>query len=383
MRVVNRCHLGIVAVVVVTLVFAGFGVAKIRTVVSLHDFFTPDAKIIRDYDWLESNVGPLVPVEVVLRFPKDNRASLLEHLVLVERVRATIEKIDDVGVTISAGTFAPRIPKGARPNLAGATRWVVTERRLARHRSDFIAVRYLCDTDQEELWRISVRVPAGNNVEFGPFLKELQQQVNPVIEAAAGSFPGVRAEFCGGVPLVHEAQHQLLQDLIKSFLLAFVLIGITMAVLLRSVWAGALSMIPNIWPSVLVFGIMGWVAFEVEIGSMMTASAALGIAVDGTLHFVTWFRRGLSQGYSRKEAVLFAYTQCGTAMTETSLICGFGMLVFAISPFTPIARFAWLMFTLLTAALVGDLIVLPAILIGPLGRIFQPRGSRPDPTCNY
>ena len=58
-------------------------------------------------------------------------------------------------------------------------------------------------------------------------------------------------------------------------------------------------------------------------------------------------------------------------MTQTSLICGLVYLVFAFSPFIPTARFAWLMFAMLFAALATDVLLLPAILLSPLGRFFE------------
>ena len=58
-------------------------------------------------------------------------------------------------------------------------------------------------------------------------------------------------------------------------------------------------------------------------------------------------------------------------MTQTTAIGGLGLFVFALSSFTPTQRFGTLMLALLTAALVGDLIFLPAILAGPLGRFFD------------
>ncbi|HRX80019.1 MAG TPA: hypothetical protein P5307_13200, partial [Pirellulaceae bacterium] len=53
-------------------------------------------------------------------------------------------------------------------------------------------------------------------------------------------------------------------------------------------------------------------------------------------------------------------------------ICGLGLLVFALSDFVPISRFAWVMFTMLISALLADLIVLPAILLSPFGIAFEP-----------
>ena len=158
------------------------------------------------------------------------------------------------------------------------------------------------------------------------------------------------------------------------------LIAIVMIMVLRSPTAGLLSMIPNIFPVVLIFGAMGWMKLKIDVGTMMTASVALGVAVDDTIHFLTWFRRGLDQGRDRKGAVMLAYQRCGTAMTQTTLIGGLGLSMFAFSTFTPTQRFGVLMLTLLSAALFGDLIFLPAVLSSPIGRFFRVRkrkGAKP------
>ncbi|MEM0926347.1 MAG: hypothetical protein AAGJ83_09955, partial [Planctomycetota bacterium] len=87
--------------------------------------------------------------------------------------------------------------------------------------------------------------------------------------------------------------------------------------------------------------------------------------------FLTWFRRGLQSGLSRRESIRSAYEHCAGAMLLTTFICGGGLCVFALSTFVPILHFAYLMVLLLIAALVGDLLLLPAILTGPIGRLFE------------
>ena len=366
-------HAGkILTTAVLVMAVTGWAVHDVRTTARLHDLLPSDSRVIRDYHWLEQNIGPLVPVEVVLIIPNDSPASMVDRLVLVERVRGAILTIDEVGSTITAGNFGPDLSAADPSSIRSATERVLLRRRLQRNRDDFMSSGFLVESDEGELWRISVRVPAHAGVDYASFLKHLRATIDPVLEAE-DAIAGVRAEICGGVPLIQKAQAQLLTDLIESFLLAFVLIAAAMGVLLRSFWAGALSMIPNVLPCVVVFGTMGWLGVKIEIGAVMTASVALGVAVDGTLHFVTWFRRGVERGLSPPEAVQFAYSRCATAMLQSSMICGLGLLVFSASDFVPIHRFAWLMFTLLLAALVSDVIVTPAILAGPLGRFFCPR----------
>ena len=63
----------------------------------------------------------------------------------------------------------------------------------------------------------------------------------------------------GGVPLVYKAQHQILRDLMVSFLTAFFIITLIFIFLLKSVRAGLVAMIPNVFPPLVVFGTMGLV----------------------------------------------------------------------------------------------------------------------------
>jgi len=188
----------------------------------------------------------------------------------------------------------------------------------------------------------------------------------------------VRAVYTGMIPLVYKTQRQLLISLRQSIGWATVLIAGVMMVVLHSPMAGMVSMIPNIFPIILVFGALGWLGIKVDIGIMMTASVALGVAVDDTIHYLTWFRRGIAEGLSRAESAMLAYDRCATAMAQTTLIGGLGLAVFATSTFTPTQQFGYLMVTMLATALVGDLLLLPALLVSPLGYFFvknRPQGS--------
>ena len=74
--------------------------------------------------------------------------------------------------------------------------------------------------------------------------------------------------------------------------------------------------------------------------------------------------------HDRRGATMLAYERCAKAMLQTTIIGGLGLSVFAVSSFTPTQQFGYLMVTMLTAALVGDLLLLPAILAGPVGKFF-------------
>ncbi len=222
----------------------------------------------------------------------------------------------------------------------------------------------------------------------------------PDVEGAEG----LQVVYTGVIPVVYKAQRTLLTSLVESIGSAFVLISLVMMALLNpgrfptswwsagnlrdGIMAGAISMIPNLFPILIVFGALGHLhslfpgKFLIDIGTMMTASVAMGVAVDDTIHFLSWFRLNLNTGMSRVDAVIETYRRVGPAMTQTTIVGGLGLFVFALSTFTPTQRFGTLMLVLLGTALVGDLIILPALLAGPLGKFFKPRvgsGGEVDP----
>ncbi|MBP86440.1 MAG: hypothetical protein CMJ64_06965 [Planctomycetaceae bacterium] len=541
-------HHGAVAVVCVTaMIVIGLGLTKIQTEVQLLKLFDPGSKIIADYRWLENNFGRLVPMELVVQVkpelirpslddigklkegdPQAYRESffqltLLERMELIDRIQEVCEQEfgeegrDIIGNLMSATTFVASLP-GATDSARGPF-----NSQLERRRDDLPSDYVRTDTE-DELWRVSERLAALNDVDFGEFLHRQKLAIEPILtayrfrdsilreldtwdvpnftrkkilllgfprggtskeaadsnehgpqsgEAVAAAHneidqtdifcstlrellevPGCRigrvdpnkphpeglppvdklvdlsdcvvllqdhadydvaalreksklfidardhefdlassktaAElgdpiqvvYTGVVPVVYKAQRTLLDSLVESIAMAFVMIAGVMMVLLRdwqrpisitntiNPFAGMVAMVPNVFPVVIIFGWMGHRGTMVDIGTMMCASVAMGVAVDDTIHYLTWFRIGMQNGLSRNDAILEAYRRVATAMTQTTLIGGLGLAVFALSTFTPTQRFGVMMVTLLAAALVGDLVLLPALLAGPLGRFF-------------
>ncbi|UUO09138.1 MMPL family transporter [Blastopirellula sp. J2-11] len=340
------------------------GVSRITTSAQLHDLFWPEARIIHDYDWLEEHVGPLVPIEIVLRMPtstdtQPDGMKLDEQFYILDQVQKAVSDVDGVEASMSAATFAPQFPDPTQRGFIAITRRTSFRKILQNRLDQYVDMNYLSNEEDDHLWRISARVPAGDRLHYGDLMDRVKKNVDSIL----ADHPNIAPIYSGSVPLVFKAQTEMLNDLIKSFGLAFIMIAGIMIVLLRNVFTGFFSMVPNILPTLIAFGTMGWLGMPVEVGSLLTASAALGIAVDDSLHFISWFNKGIASGANRREATRLAYEHCGAAMVQTSLICSFGLLVFALSPFTPISRFAWMMFSLLLIALLCDLFILPAILL--------------------
>jgi predicted RND superfamily exporter protein len=371
----GRRHATIATVCLLTMGVAAGGLLTLRSTVKLQYRFGATSRIIQDYRWLEAHIGPLVPMEVVVHFGGPSPPSFLGQLQYVARLEQQIAKVTDVGAALSGADFAPLLPTGG--SLRDVSRRALLRRQTATLQERIEAAHYLADGDAgEQLWRISLRAPALSDLDYGRFVDTLRRAVEPYTERAKG----VRVTYTGLIPLIYKAQRELLSDLVESFFLAFAVIALVMVLVLRDPRSGLLAMVPNVFPAVLIFGLMGWAGIPIEIGSIMTASAAMGIAVDDTFHFLKWFRTGARPDVPRLDTLRFAFHRCAGAMVHTTLICASGLLVFSLSSFMPIVRFSWMMATLLLAALLGDLILLPALLVGPLGKWLTPKAPQPAAT---
>ncbi|MFN9418152.1 MAG: efflux RND transporter permease subunit [Pirellula sp.] len=380
----RRRPLMIIFVWVTIMLTAGWGVTKLTTNVGTHQLLPPDSKLIKDYAWLEQHVGPLVPVELVVSMPEledQNASDLLIRLQTLDELQDRFREVEGIEGTFSALNLIPALP--TKTGIGGSVRRSLIGAAVLRSADKFQEMRFLYEDEQRQYWRISGRISGSRNRDFEALLANCQTMMDRF--AAEPGHESMRLDLSGGVPFVYRTQRQLLADLLNSFSSAFAMIALSMAILFRSVMGGLLTMLPNLTPAAIVFGLMGWNGLSVEIGTVLTASVMMGVCVDDTLHLVSHFRQLRQKGLSHDAAVSEALSNCGGAMLQTALVCGLGMLVFSLSPFTPVARFAWLTFTLLMVGVVSDLMLTPAMLLSPLHHLFywerrpktQPRVSIP------
>lgn len=182
--------------------------------------------------------------------------------------------------------------------------------------------------------------------------------------------------YTGVLPIVYKAQRELLNSLVQSAWWSFVTIAPLMVFVCRSFLGGLLVMLPNALPILVVFGGMAWIGAPIDIGSMMAASIALGVAVDDTIHFLAWYREDVERLGGRAAAVLSAYQRSAAPTLQAGLVNGLGLSVFAMSSFVPTQRFGVLMLAILGAGIVAELVLLPALLFSPLGKVFDPAPDR-------
>ncbi len=132
---------------------------------------------------------------------------------------------------------------------------------------------------------------------------------------------------------------------------------------LRSLRLGLISIVPNLVPAVLGFGVWGLTVGQVGLSLSVVVAMTVGIVVDDTVHFLSKYRRARHEhGQGPEEAARHAFDTAGRAMFTTTVVLVAGFLILVFSPFVPTAQVGVLTAMIIGFALLADLTLLPALL---------------------
>jgi hypothetical protein len=155
-----------------------------------------------------------------------------------------------------------------------------------------------------------------------------------------------------------------MRSMTVGVLLALFLISMILIIALRSFKFGVVSMVPNLTPIFMTFGLWGLFVQEVGLAVSIVAPVALGIIVDDTVHFMSkYLRARREQGKSPAEAVRYSFHTVGTALWVTSLVLVVGFSVLAFSGFTMNSHMGKMTAISVVVALITDFLFLPPLLM--------------------
>ena len=138
------------------MVFCGIGLTRINTSIKLTKLFSSSAPIIHDYEWLEANLGPLVPMEVIVKLDNNKcDMTFLERLELIDAIQEEMQKTPYIGCTMSATTFAPSLEVTGKLRPCAMPMRDTLNKRLLSHRQEYIDSDFVDLDGDTELWRIS------------------------------------------------------------------------------------------------------------------------------------------------------------------------------------------------------------------------------------
>ncbi len=213
------------------------------------------------------------------------------------------------------------------------------------------------DTDSR-LATITVRIQDLGIAHYEPVFRRIEQRLGEL----QPKYPEFEMTLAGDPVKRGRNLYRIVTDLASSLGTASITIFFVMTLAYRSLRIGLITLIPNLFPLVVTACMMVLFGHPLEIASVCAFTVCLGIAVDDTIHFLTRYRSEVELHGDTDQAIRNAFHGVGSAMIITTfiLITGFGTVLTSDLPGQ--RYFAAMAVSTITAALIGDLVFLPALL---------------------
>ncbi len=358
--VIRRPGRVVVAMILVTLTLA-VGMTRLTFESNYINAFRPNTRVVEDYNFIESRLGGIGLVSLIVPLEKVDLDAL-------ERFRSlddAILKARGQGARIR-GVISPATVLDPEGKLAAlppdqAAHALATKLDLIRAAPQGeLLDSFLNDATGQA--RIMIRLP--------------EQQPAPSkmtafrhCEHLARQAFGESSWLTGLSFLLTQTTRGVMASSWVTFLSAAGAIVVMLLLAYRSVWMAVLALLPSLLAVGLVLGITGWVGVKLDLATALVASVALGLSVDDTFHCLLQFRAHRREHESFRDALIASYDVTGPGVILSSLAVGAGFTVLWLSEFVPFSNFGLMVGLATLGSSFGNLVLLPACLA--LG---EPRG---------
>ncbi|EJT0554229.1 TPA: MMPL family transporter [Vibrio vulnificus] len=152
-------------------------------------------------------------------------------------------------------------------------------------------------------------------------------------------------------------------SMLSTLPITLILISALMIFALRSWRLGMISLVPNIAPAVIGFGLWALISGEINLGLSVVVTLTLGIVVDDAVHFLAKYQHARKAGQNAEQAVRYAFHTVGRALWITTAVLVAGFSVLAMSQFRLNSDMGQLSAIVIFVALVIDFVLLPSLLM--------------------
>ncbi len=345
-------------------VFLFSGASRIQIDAQVFRMLSESTKTVQDVRFVEANLVPVHTLELLIT-TKEGSFKNHAHWKRIDELERNLAGIREVSFTDSflhLLQYLHRVAGGSKsgedlfsdpkliPQLLFMTSMDDDGMKLTR--------RYI----SENLDKIRVSVSILNPPDV-----PIDSTISQIREVSAKAL-GDDLDFAitGELALISDQTNTLISDQYESMFLAALLIISIMMIQMESFTLGLICTVPNIPPVAAVFGIMGWCGIPLDMVTVFSATVAVGMADDNTIHYMTQLKReiALNPDNDIETNVFRAYRFTARQMVSWSLVIIFGFLALLVSPFNPVVSFGILGCASICMGLFGDLIFLPSLILG-------------------
>jgi predicted RND superfamily exporter protein len=345
-----------------TALVATVGIFFIRIETNPVEYFKDEAPVSRNFHDIYQNLSGSFPVNVTIKSSDTDYFENSRHMAEIKRLQEFLETLPKVDKTISFADYLMLVHYSL--NHYESKYYVLPaedfEIRMAINNyktilGEDLFARFM--TPSLDRANILMLTHLSSSVEF---LKTREI----ILDYARQHFPKQLSLEVTGFGMAISASSRLLTaGQLKSLSISLVLIFGMMFLMFLSAKVGLIAILPNCFPIIMNFGIMGWLGIKLSLATSLIASIAIGLAVDDTIHYLHRYNLEFKKDLDKDRALRDTIKRVGKPILLTSLTISIGFLILMFSQFKPTAIFGFLMAITMASALIGALIILPSLMM--------------------
>ena len=384
-KIVHRNPAFIIITSLVLMISIGYGISMLEVENRFINNFKSDTEIYQGMKLIDSELGGTMPLDIIIDPDKsfiemrdslaaetneldalffDEEGELTEpnywlNPTMLNKAKSLHEYLEShsvIGKVISIVTSLSIVEK-----LNGAPfnefELALVRKRIPDSIAGDLVSPYLSD-DSNQI-RFSIRV-----IESDPKLnrKELLNNIHNYLIENLG-FENGQVHMTGMMVLYNNMLQSLYRSQILTIGAVFTAILFMFIILFRNIHLALIAIVPNIFSAILILGIMGWAGVPLDMMTITIAAITIGISVDNTIHYLHRLQHEYPLCHDFKKAINLCHGSIGKAMYYTSIAIMFGFALLSFSNFIPTIYFGLLTSFAMFVALIGDLLLLPAIVL--------------------
>ena len=348
-RLISSSKNSVILVFLLSTAILAAGVLRISVNTNQLKYFSSENEIIKSAKFFDEFFGGVYPIQAVIVLPAKKTFQDQETLKKIMKFQEEASKASGLSREISlADVFFSLGVKTLPKDLLAF---------YIRNNSKHF-VNKLVDKEFRKTV-VSFRAPSGISSKE---MMEIQSKLKHVADVVFNE-SDFQVELTGIMPLYAHFHEYIIKTQVISFSIAFSLIILVIGITFRSFSLLLVVAFSNLTSIVMIFGLMGYIGINLDAGTVMIASCAIGIIVDDTIHFL--HRAGLElekTGHDYNLAMRRTITTKGRALVTTSITIGLGFLVLLVNDFKPAKFFGILMAFTMFSALLADMLLLPCLI---------------------
>jgi len=338
------------------------GIYKVKVEANPVDYFKEDTPISRHFHDIYRDMAGSFPLNVVLDSKQEDFFEEPDNLHLISRLQQFFDSLEGVDKTISFVDYLKLINYAT--NEYKKEYYILPEEsfEVRMLMNSYISMlghdmfeRFL--NNEISKTNIILRTHISNSKDF----LLIKEKILGYLQTNLPEY--FSFEVTGFGIVISQSSHLLTKGQVKSISLTLVLIFAVMLLLFLSGKAALIALIPNCFPIVINFGLMGWLGIELSIATSLIACIAIGLAVDDTIHYLVRYNSEFKKDMDKDRALHDTIRSVGKPIIFTTLTIGVGFSILMFSHFKPTAVFGLLMVVTMISALIGDLLILPALML--------------------